>query len=952
MKPLLHASLALGFLSLSVTAFADIGSLESSFQTPPDDSRIMMRWWWFGPAVTKTEIAREIRTMRAGGIGGFEVQPVYPLALDGQIPGLKNVPFLSPEFLDVLKFTAQEAKAQGMRMDLTLGSGWPYGGPMFSAAESPGALRIFNAVAAHGEASVALPALQPGEKLMAAFMGPAPGADAMTDTYRPFYQQMEIRDQLACLPKPVKGPAPVVFFIASHTGMMVKRAAVGAEGYVADHYDEAAIQKFIREIAGPELAACGPNVPASVFCDSLEVFNTDWTPNLLDEFKRRRGYDLTPNLPALISDSGMRTAEIRHDWGQTLTEVFTDNFVGQIQSWAAAHGTKFRIQAYGTPSAALFSYAAAALPEGEGMGWKGFGSMRWASSASHLLGRQIASSETWTWLHRPVFRATPLDMKAAADTYFLQGSNQLVGHGWPYTAEGVEYPGWRFYASGALDEKNPWWIVMPEVTSYLQRTSFLLRQGNPANDVALYLANDDAWAKFTPGNVAMSSTVFGCLGPDITREILDSGHNFDGFDDRMLALRGKVDGATLSFGDINYRAVVLAGVERMPLSTLRALESFARNGGILIATRRLPDTVPGFTATEAEQGELRTIVRRLFLDPGSPGIFLPDESEFGAALNRRLAPDARFFPAAPDVGVVHRHTADAEIYFIANTSALPVSTEGTFRVAGLEPDWWDPMNGNIRTAEYVGRNEQAVTVKVDLPAFGSRALVFYAPRLRQHLDAPPHVGPIPGPLDLSTGWTVTFGDDGKPVAMDHLKSWTEDDATRGFSGVATYVKSFSIPEGMRKANLPLTLSFGEPISEGGGRAAPRPPSGGPEAAVPSAAARGRRGGRGGASAAAYESFQAPVREAAIVYVNGNRAGSVWHPPYTLDVSGLLRPGENVIRIDVANLALNAMAAHPLPDYTALNQRYGERFLFQEPGLIQAQPAGLLGAIKLVAGQEP
>ena len=953
MKPLLRASLALGLLSSATTAFADIGSLESSFHTPPDDSRIMMRWWWFGPAVTKTEIAREIRTMKAGGIGGFEVQPVYPLALDGQIPGLKNVPFLSPEFLDVLKFTAEEAKAQGMRMDLTLGSGWPYGGPMFSAAESPGALRIFNAVAARGEASVALPTLQPGEKLMAAFMGPAPGADAMTDTYRPFYQQMGIRDRLAWLPEPVKGPAPVVFFIASHTGMMVKRAAVGAEGYVADHYDSPAIQKFIREIAEPELAACGPNVPASVFCDSLEVFNTDWTSNLLDEFKRRRGYDLTPHLPALISDSGTDTAEVRHDWGRTLSEVFTDNFVSQIQSWAAAHGTQFRIQAYGTPSAALFSYAAAGLPEGEGMGWKGFGSMRWASSASHLLGRPIASSETWTWLHRPVFRATPLDMKAAADTYFLQGSNQLIGHGWPYTAEGVEYPGWRFYASGAFDEKNPWWIVMPEVTSYLQRASFLLRQGAPANDVALYLADDDAWAKFTPGNVAMSSTVFGCLGPDITREILDSGHNFDGFDDQMLALRGRVDGASLAFGDINYHAVVLAGVERMPLSTLRALEAFARAGGILIATRRLPESVPGFTATQAEQGELRSIVRRLFLDADSPGIFLPDEGGFAAALNRRLAPDAGFTPATPDIGVVHRHTVDAEIYFIANTGGRPVSVEGSFRVAGSEPEWWNLMNGQVEPAAIVGRGGQTTTVRIELPAFGSRALVFS----NRHLQPPPapvYAGPVPAPLDLSTGWTVAFGPGATPVAMDHLQSWTGNAATRNFSGVATYEKSITVPADMAKAGLRLELSFGDSgTSAGGGRSGQRQGGvgapGGSGGSVPAGRGRGGRGGRGGAS---YESYEAPVREAAIVYVNGARAGSVWHPPYSVDVTGLLRPGENVIRIDVANLALNAMAAHPLPDYTPLNARYGERFLFQEPGLIQAQPAGLLGQIRLSAGPLP
>ena len=304
--------------------------------------------------------------MKAGGIGGFEVQPVYPLALDGEIPGLKNVPFLSPEFLDMLKFTAAEAKAQGMRMDLTLGSGWPYGGPMFSAGEGPARCGFATRWPATGEPSVALPALRAGENLMAAFMGPAPGAEAMTDTYREFYQPMEIRAS-AWLPKRVKGPAPVVFFIASHTGMKVKRAAVGAEGYVVDHYDAAAVQKFIREVAEPELAACGPNVPTSVFCDSLEVFNTDWTPKLLDEFKRRRGYDLTPYLPALVSDSGPKTGRHPPRLGQDADGGLhrqlrrPDPDVGG-EPWHPVPDPGLRH----APGGALQLRGRAGLPEGEG----------------------------------------------------------------------------------------------------------------------------------------------------------------------------------------------------------------------------------------------------------------------------------------------------------------------------------------------------------------------------------------------------------------------------------------------------------------------------------------------------------------------------------------------------------------------------------------------------------
>ena len=62
--------------------------------------------------------------------------------------------------------------------------------------------------------------------------------------------------------------------------------------------------------------------------------------------------------------------------------------------------------------------------------------LRWATSANHVFGNNVTSGETFTWLHSPVFRATPLDMKAEADIDFIMGENQLIFHGWPYSPPG------------------------------------------------------------------------------------------------------------------------------------------------------------------------------------------------------------------------------------------------------------------------------------------------------------------------------------------------------------------------------------------------------------------------------------------------------------------------------------------------------------------------------------
>jgi hypothetical protein len=854
---------------LAAAAFVpeDVEDLQSQFVEPPDNTRIQVRWWWFGPAVTHDELEREMLAMKAGGIGGFEVQPTYPLALDGSIPGLVNLKFLSPEFFDALQFAAAKAKELGLRMDLTLGSGWPYGGPMFSIDEAAGRIR-----------ASASQNLRDGEKVVAS------------------------------LPS---GSGETTYFIEGHTGMKVKRPAYGAEGYVIDHLSADVVDKFIKEIAQKEVSACGPNVPYSVFCDSLEVAGEDWTSNFLSEFKQRRGYDLTPLLPALFGDIGPKTKDVRRDWGLTLTELFNDNFASRLQDFAHANGTRFRMQAYGSPSAGQFTYANVDLPEGEGWQWHGYRQTRYATSACHLLGDPVASSETFTWIHSPAFRATPLDIKSEADLHFLQGVNQIVCHGWPYTAAGVPDPGWSFYAAGVFDEKNPWYIVMPDVAKYLQRVSFMMRQGKPANDVLLYLSNNDAWANFTPGHISLTDGVGQCLGPRIVGAILDSGHNLDFFDDEMLALRGKVTGNTISFGNVPYRVVILAGVERMPIETLKKLQEFAANGGIVIATRRLPEIAPGHLATDQDQAALKNISRELFEAVGAPGIFVQDETELAAVLNDRLAPDVSFSPAAPEIGFVHRHTDDGEIYFLANTSNHPVHGKVTFRDAFQHAENWNPITGDVSPAGSA----------LDLAPYASTIVMTTNRRLSA---SPTARAEAQSPQSFSSGWSIRFGDSGNFVPMESLHSWTDDPSTRFFSGVATYRNFINISADSLGHLRQLRLDFGD--------------------STPAPAAAGGR------SPGYHVALNPPIREAAVIYVNGHRAGSLWCPPYSLDIAPFLKAGDNEIRIDVANTAINELAEKGFPnyDYEAVVKKYGNRFQPQDPQDVQPVPSGLLGKIELVA----
>ncbi len=809
-------------LAYSASA-ATVADLRAAFAHPPDNARIMVRWWWFGPSQTKTEIEREMREMKSAGIGGFEVQPVYPLSLEN------NYAYLSQEFLDMLRFAAQMAKELGMRMDLTLGSGWPFGGPHVPIAQAAGRLRI---------------------------------------------------DRVS--PMPEDGDTPIanlnnLFFTSSRTRMMVKRAGFGAEGFVLDHYDRSAVDAYLKAVGEPLLQALDANPPHAIFSDSLEVYGSDWTPRFMEEFRRRRGYDLTPYLPSLaVNDE--KSAAVRHDWGQTLTELADENYLTPVREWAARHHTLFRSQTYGTPPVNLSSNALVDLAEGEGWQWRQFSTTRWASSANHLYHRAITSSETWTWLHSPVFRATPLDLKAEADLHFLEGVNQIIGHGWPYSPPEAGEPGWHFYAAAALNPHNPWWMVMPDISAYLQRVSFLLRQGEPVADVAIYLPTDDAYARFTPGHVSVNQLMNELIGPTLIPQILDFGYNFDFIDDAAIAHDG-----------IPYRILILPGVERVPLATLRAIEKYRASGGLAIATRRVPSLAPGISDQDAAQ--IRELSQEMFTT-------VHDDSALGEELRRILPPD---FTANPAIGFVHRKTSDADIYFLVNTTNAPVHSQTVFRATGRNAAAWDPITGKTSGTRV---ND------IDLAPYESRVVVFSKGRaLSIRPDHPAQV------VDLSADWKITIA--GATEEMAKLHSWTDDPRWIGFSGQATYEKTIRVGPSAR----PRFLTFGEgtPVAVGSER-------------------------RAGSGMRAW--IENPVREAAVVYVNGRRAGSVWRPPYEIEIGGLLKPGDNTIRVVVANLAINAMAGHPEDD-SKLNARYGERFQAQDMNSIQPMPSGLLGPIHLI-----
>src|SRR5271170_5970240 len=888
---LLIVALLFAAVSPDLWAQASLAQLKQAFAHPPDDAKPMVRWWWFGIAVDKPEILRELQQMKADGIGGVEMAFEYPQVVDDPVKGLINQPFLSPSMLDSVTYAQSEARKLGLRVDVTLGSGWPYGGPATPLAEAAGKLRVVElAIPPNATTLPAFP-LAEGESTISISLvnGEPKHWDAATAQTLPL-------NQTASIP-PSPSPRTALVFIASHTGQTVKRAAVGAEGWVLDPFSRQVVITHLKAVGGPLINAFGLTPPYAIFSDSLEAYGADWTPELPKEFLQRRGYDLLPHLPELVAGGTPEAEKIRHDWGKTLTELVNENYLAQINTWAIAHHTKFRSQTYGDPAVSLSSQRLVALPEGEGPHWRAFSTLRWASSANHLFGNDVTSAETFTWLHSPVFRATPLDMKAEVDLHFLMGVNQIICHGWPYSPPQAGQPGWSLYAAAVFNDHNPWHPVMPDVARYIQRVSNLLRQGEPANQVALLLPTDDAWAAFSPGKVSVSEAMSRLISPALISAILSAGYNLDFTDADAIDRLG-----------IHSPILVIPPTDRIPLATLQKIQQYVASGGRVISVGR----APSLNAEGQTTAEVTTISRQLF--DGSKSTFVPDESGLEAALHKVATPDLQLAGGQPssnkdEIGFIRRTLPNADIYFVANTSNHPIAARSTLSTTHKFGEQWDADTGAA-----IGSISPA-DVPIDLAPYESAIFIF--------TDTP---SPAPTPrhptaqiADLSADWNLIFPSIAKSAYERTRTDWTIDPATRFYSGVGVYQRDFdlrSLPSGPTF----LEVDGGTPLT-------------------PPATARPSPGMQAW--------YDPPIREAAIVFINGQRAGALWHPPYRLAVGPYLKPGRNHIEVRVYNTASNAWAALPPHDYKPLIAKYGDRFQMQDLDQVHPVPSGLLGTIHLV-----
>lgn len=796
------------------------------------------RWWWLGSAVDKGNITWLLEEYRRVGLGGVEITPIY--GVQGQ--EARDISFLSPHWLEMLRHTLDEAQRLDLGVDMVTGTGWPFGGPNVAEEDAEDKLVLEKKSAV-------------GEEPLTWAIGSMPQAlTAFSDRGEvvPLLDRIAPDGSLTWTPPP--GNWTLYAVRQKWAGRLVKRAAPGGEGKCINPFSRESLLHYLRRF-DDALHDLPPGVVRCQFHDSFEYL-ADWSPTLLAEFRVRRGYDLSDHLPALAGDAGPEeTARVKTDYRETISDVLRENFTRTWTEWVRGKGSRSRNQAHGSPGNLLDLYGTADIPETEIFGGMGDPlANKFASSPAHVLGKPLASSESCTWLGEH-FTVSLARTKSALDSLLLAGINHLFYHGTAYSPADAAWPGWQFYASTSFAPQDPIWRDFPALNAYLARCQSLLQSGEPDNDVLLYWPLHDLWQK-RPQTFMLEIN-----GKWLTEEpigataqtLWDRGYAFDYVSDRQL-LRAQSTEKGIQMPGGHYKAVVVPACTFMPADTLQALADLAERGAVVIFEDHLPQDVPGLGNLAARRAQFQA----LRATAGAGGFQVgPDAAALLAAA--RVPREAMADHAG--VQCIRRRHVDGYDYFIVNAGSSPLDSWAELARPFQSAVLMDAMTGNTGVAAVRHAEGQASQVYLSLPPGASVCLRTFTHRGAAG-PAWPYREPAGEPVTLTGTWTVSFVDGGPLLSPSYetavLHSWTDgsDDRQR-FAGTARYALTFDVPD------------FD----------------------VPDAAAHEWRLDLG------------RVCDSAHVRLNGEFIGTLIAPPFQVDFKSL-RPVGNVLEVEVTNVAAN------------------------------------------------
>jgi hypothetical protein len=618
-------------------------NLFSLFQDPPSEARPFVRWWWNGDCIEVDELERELDIMKAAGIGGVEINPIAKPD-GGNDFDYKCYEWLSPEWNERVRATIEMAGERNMIVDLIMGSGWPFGGEFLKEDQFLQGVGIRKLeLRGPGKHTLQLKEIwqKPGRNFGTYQNTDAPdpelfflqlipqgasGGTELTDLMDAVDEQGMVEIQV---PEGIHDLYIGTFQKAYRT---VMHGAPGSRGPVVNHYSVENVRAYMDKLANVLEAVLGGKLGdhiRALFCDSIELSGANITDDLIEEFKKRRGYDLEPYLPLVYyqpyegyTDTLSYSPEfnedirrMRYDFNKTLVELFLERFTHTFDEWANEHGMQSRYQAYGTPwlMGMLDGYRMVDIPESNNWLYspdaKSHGYWIWnkyCASAAHLTGSPIVSSEAMTNT-RGVFR-TPLNMVKKNDDFnFISGINHSVLHGYNYSPPEAGFPGWVRYGAYFSDQ-NTWWPYFHKWSEYNARLSAVFQHSKPVVDIAILTPEADIWKEW--GLMRGPYYMNPWYNHDLWEGFSRVGVTADYINEGVIQRASSEQGVMISENS-RFQLVIVSGASSIEPVTAMAIRELARQGVTFLFIDRMPDEAPSFFEKEINDPVVKDMMKAI-----------------------------------------------------------------------------------------------------------------------------------------------------------------------------------------------------------------------------------------------------------------------------------------------------------------------------------------------------
>lgn len=728
--------IALTLLIIPCPLLAD--DLATQFAQPPAAARPWVFWFWNNGNVTREGITADLEAMARVGVGGAIIMDVF----ERFAPPAGDADFMNAKWQELFAFAVSEANRLGLEINMTNGPGWcgssgPWVTPELSMQRLVASQQTvegpanFSAVLSRPDTTSDWPHDDFNSHVDVGSYYRDVVVLAVPETPTGVVEPEAVVDLTSRLDSDGKltwdvpaGKWIVIRIGQTTTGASTRPPVKGGNGLEIDKLSREAMDLHFSHMMGRLIAnvgsQAGPTL-AATHIDSWEVGAQNWTPKFREEFQKRRGYDLTPYLPNVVSKNirvGQDSAVERLLWDfkQTRAELLAENYVGRLAKLAHEHGLRLSIEGYHLPFGDEATYTAAAdepMTEFWSTGGLENDAMaREMASVAHTTGKPIVGAEAFTANENENWTFHPATVKALGDYELSQGVNRFVIHRFAHQPYLDRVPGATMGPWGLHYERTQtWWEMSAPWHRYLARCQYLLRQGAFVADLCFLRPETPDQTSFNPDPAP------------------PAGYKYDECSAETLIRDARVNDGRLTFPDgMNYRVLVLPASRTMTPGLADAVKRLVDAGATVIGPR--PDRSPSLTNYPQCDVDVARVGAEVWGDCDGKSV---QEHSYGQGkliwgrpigdvlASLKVVPD---FTADLALNWIHRRVDATDVYFVANPAAAAIEAKCLFRVSGARPELWNPESGECTPVAMYGETAEGVSVPLRLEASGSMFVVF------------------------------------------------------------------------------------------------------------------------------------------------------------------------------------------------------------------------------------